>query len=174
MENRRIFEYLIAAALIGIGVPVFALLGAREGERVAAIAYPPGPGGAAEEAPGPRDFKDAVTASADGIERGRRLYAVNCVACHGAAGDGKGPGAAGLVPAPRDFLDPRARWTRGRGPLDLYATLTEGNSGTAMPGFSASLSVEDRWALVHYVGSLPGVKDGHQPLDEAAAAAWRP
>lgn len=171
MENRRIFEYLIVAALIGIGVPVFAVLGAQEGERVAAIAYPRE---AAEEAPKPRDFKDVVLASQGGIDRGRELFARNCVACHGTAGDGKGAGAAGLTPPPRDFLDPKARWTRGRGPLDLYATLTEGNPGTAMPGFSASLSVADRWALVHYIGSLPGAKDGHQPLDEAAAAAWRP
>ena len=35
--------------------------------------------------------------------RGRLVYQVYCVACHGAEGHGDGPAAAGLKPPPRDF-----------------------------------------------------------------------
>ncbi len=162
VDNRRTFEYCLMAAAIALGVPVSALLGAHQGEKTAAYAYPREQ---APAAPAERDWKSVVLASADAVEKGRTLFQANCVACHGAAGDGKGAAAAALVPAPRDFLDPRARWTRGRGPVEIYQTLTEGNPGTAMPGFAASLPPADRWALVHYLASLPGVKDGHAPLD---------
>jgi mono/diheme cytochrome c family protein len=171
MENRRAAEYFIMAMAIGLGVPVFALLGAQEGGKEAAVAYP-----AAREAPAPIavDYAGMVLASAAGVEKGRELFQRNCTACHGAHGDGKGPAASALTPAPRDFLDPKAKWTRGRGPLQIYQTLTEGNPGTAMPPFGAALSVPDRWALVHYLGSLPGVKDQFEPLDAVAASQWKP
>jgi hypothetical protein len=43
-----------------------------------------------------------------------------------------------------------------------------------MVGFSNNLSVQDRWALVHYLGTLPGVSGQFKPVDEALAAAWKP
>eukprot|EP01041_Mallomonas_annulata_P026479 gene26479-47809_t len=36
---------------------------------------------------------------------GAKLYTENCAACHGATGDGRGPSAAGLDPAPIAFAD---------------------------------------------------------------------
>jgi mono/diheme cytochrome c family protein len=171
MDNRRIAEYFIVAAAIGLGVPVFAVLGSQEGEREAAIAYPRE---APPAAPQERDYASEVLYSAGNAEKGGELFQRNCVACHGAHADGKGLGAAGLTPPPRDFLDPKAKWTRSREPMDIYRTLSEGNPGTAMPPFSVSLSVADRWALVHYLGTLPGVKDQFRPMDAVAAAAWKP
>lgn len=171
MENRRITEYFFMAMAIGLGVPVFAILGAQEGERDAALAYPPA---VEAQAPVQVDYAALVLVSESGIEKGRELFQRNCTACHGTHGDGKGPGAAGLTPAPRDFLDPKAKWTRGRSPLNIYQTLSEGNPGTAMPPFAAALPVADRWALVHYLGTLPGVKDQFEPMDAVAASQWKP
>lgn len=172
MDNRRIVEYFLVAMAIGLGVPVFALLGAEQGESDAAIAYPRAAPEAA--APAEKSYAKLLLASPEGAEKGRDLFARNCVACHGANADGKGAGAAGLTPPPRDFLDPKAKWTRSRQPMDIYRTLSEGNPGTAMPPFGFSLPVEDRWALVHYLGTLPGVKDQFQPVDTLAAASWKP
>lgn len=173
MENRRLTEYFLMAMAIGLGVPVFAILGYQEGGRQAAYAYATD-AAKPEEASAPADYSRFVLASADGVEKGRGIYQRNCIACHGPHGDGKGPAASALTPSPRDFLDPKAKWTRGREPLQIYQTLTEGNPGTAMPPFAVSLPVADRWALVHYLGSLPGVKDQFQPLDAVAASRWKP
>jgi len=56
------------------------------------------------------DAKPAATASANTvtpamIERGRGIYKVNCVACHGDTGKGDGPAAAALKPPPRNHTD---------------------------------------------------------------------
>lgn len=173
MKNRRIFEYFLVAMAIGLGVPIFALLGARDGEREAAFAYPKTEE-AVPAAPAAKDYKAMVLASPDAVEKGKSLFQVNCVACHGALADGKGAAAAALTPPPRNFLDPKAKWTRGREPLNIYESISSGSPGTAMPPYAISLSVSDRWALVHYIGSLPGVKDQFKPMDEIAAAAWKP
>lgn len=173
MDNRRIFEYCLTAAVIALGMPVFALLGAQEGERLASLAYSPEEA-APPAAPAEKDWKTVVTASADAVTKGEALFRANCVACHGEQADGNGAAAAALKPAPRNFLDPKAKWTRSRSALDIYTTLSEGSPGTAMVSFSVSLTPQDRWALVHYIGSLPGVKEGHTALDEATAAAWKP
>ena len=42
-------------------------------------------------------------AFAGDAEAGQPKYDMFCVTCHGEAGKGDGPGAAGLEPAPRDF-----------------------------------------------------------------------
>lgn len=171
MPNRRVFDYFVLAMAIGLGVPVFAVFGSLRGEADAALAYPPR---VETSAPIQMDYARIVLPSETAIAKGKKIFAGTCSACHGAEADGQGPAAGALKPPPRNFLDPDAKYTRGRSPLDLYATLSEGNPGTAMPGFSASLSVEDRWAVIHYLGTLPGLEGKSQPLDDDAAAAWRP
>ena len=67
-------------------------------------------------------------------ERGQRLFAQACAACHGSEGQGDGPGAADLDPAPRDLT---ARHFRFRStanglhprPEDLTRTIREGLPG---------------------------------------------
>jgi len=85
------------------------------------------------------------------IARGSALYQEQCVACHGARGDGDGPAAAQLDPPPIAFTD--ADRARSRSLYSLYEAISQGVAGTAMPSYS-SLSVEDRWALSFYVGTL--------------------
>ena len=79
------------------------------------------------------------------------LYQEHCSSCHGASGAGDGPAAAGLSPAPADFLD-NAR-QKQRSVFALYNTLNTGVAGTAMPSF-AKLSEDERWTLAFYVGQL--------------------
>lgn len=79
------------------------------------------------------------------------LYAETCAGCHGAAGQGNGPYAAALTPAPTDFTD-RARAAE-HSVMGLYETLSSGVEGTAMTSF-ANLSDIQRWSLAFYVGSL--------------------
>lgn len=52
--------------------------------------------------------KVAITAQ-DRLEAGA-LFNNRCAACHGIAGTGTGPGAAGLNPKPRDYTD--SQWQK--------------------------------------------------------------
>ena len=170
MTNKRTLEFFFLAALLGIGAPVATLIGVAHGEKQAVIAYPH-----TETARIPNvDYKDIVMGTPGDEEKGHALFQTNCVACHGPAADGQGPAATALKPAPRNFIDPQEKWTHGRNLPDIYHTISNGSPGTAMVGFSASLSVQDRWAIVHYLASLPGVKGQYLPMEEAIAAAWRP
>ncbi|HEX2762704.1 MAG TPA: FTR1 family protein [Allosphingosinicella sp.] len=105
----------------------------------------------------PRAIPDAA--------RGAALYARNCAACHGAAGDGKGPMAAGLDPPPIAFAD-RAR-ARERSLFALYQVIDQGLEGTAMQSFG-QLPDADKWALAFQAGrfAYPGA------LAERGRAIW--
>jgi mono/diheme cytochrome c family protein len=93
------------------------------------------------------------------LRRGRSLFVMHCVTCHGDQGRGDGPSArlhakrSGY--APRDLSRP-----------DVQAGLTDGEmfwkigmgwrpSGRiVMPGVRSEVSEEDRWRIVLYVRSL--------------------
>ena len=81
------------------------------------------------------------------LARGAALYAANCASCHGLTGDGRGPDAAKLKPAPVAFRDTGR--ARERSPFALYQVVGQGLDGTAMRSFS-ELPSQDRWALAFY------------------------
>jgi high-affinity iron transporter len=85
------------------------------------------------------------------VARGAQLYASLCTSCHGANGQGDGPAAKGLEPAPSNFHD-AGRMSR-RSAYALYNTITLGVAGTSMVPF-ANLPEDDRWALAFYVSAL--------------------
>jgi len=79
------------------------------------------------------------------------LYAARCAACHGSSGDGAGPQAAALSPAPSNFRDVKRQ--SARSVFGLFNTITLGVNGTAMPAFT-DLSGEERWKLAFYVSQF--------------------
>jgi mono/diheme cytochrome c family protein len=81
------------------------------------------------------------------LQRGRVVYAQNCMVCHGDRGQGA-PAAAGLIPA-RDFTTPQARaeLTRER----MLTAVTQGRPNTAMASFANRLPAADIEAVVDYV-----------------------
>ncbi|CAN5282760.1 cytochrome c/FTR1 family iron permease [soil metagenome] len=85
------------------------------------------------------------------MARGDALFATNCAACHGAAGDGHGPNAAKLATPPIAFTD--LGRARQRSPFALYQVITQGLDGTAMQSF-AGLPDQDRWALAFRAGGF--------------------
>lgn len=84
----------------------------------------------------------------DLVAQGQQLYIAQCASCHGDKGLGDGPAAGGIKP--RNFTAPDSDWKNGRAPAQLFKTLTQGIASGGMPAFS-TLSVEKRWALVHFV-----------------------
>ncbi|MBI2307356.1 MAG: c-type cytochrome [Rhodocyclales bacterium] len=89
------------------------------------------------------------------LQKGRTLYAHNCVACHGERGQGA-PITTGVVP-PRDFASPQARaeLTRER----MIQSVTKGRPNTAMAPFADRLSGEDIGAVVDYIRAALMVPD---------------
>lgn len=97
-------------------------------------------------------LRNPVAKTADSIARGRSLYQLNCVSCHGEDYRGSGPASAGMNPLPSDL---RARHTQ----VDLsegalFWVITNGSTGTAMPAWKQLLSENDRWHLVNFIRSL--------------------
>ncbi len=90
------------------------------------------------------------------------LYAKNCAACHGEAGDGQGPGAAALAAqgmgqhgdmqmsaGPTAFNEPGSM-LGGTGEI-YYAKLRRGGMGTGMPAFGPIFTPAETWQLVDYL-----------------------
>lgn len=89
--------------------------------------------------------------TAPDVSKGETLYAQHCAACHGVEGEGDGPAAKGLEPAPSSFqdLDRMAQ----RSAYGLYNTITLGVDGTSMASFK-QLSEDERWALAFYASVM--------------------
>lgn len=85
------------------------------------------------------------------IKAAAGLYAQNCATCHGVQGQGDGPLANSLTPAPTDFHE-LARHDQ-RSVFALYNVISQGVEGTAMTAFT-DLNDEQRWALAYYVAQL--------------------
>lgn len=79
------------------------------------------------------------------------LFQQNCTSCHGMSGEGDGPLASRLDPAPTDFTDQGRAINRSI--LGLYESISQGIDETSMPPFQ-QLSEQERWSLAFYVGSL--------------------
>lgn len=100
------------------------------------------------------------------LDRGAQLYAENCGSCHGESGQGDGPLALGMEPAPTDFHD--ADRAGQRSLFGLYNTITLGVAGTPMPA-RPDLSDMERWALAFYVGGMYA----DAALIQAGNSAWQ-
>ena len=89
--------------------------------------------------------QNPLPATPESIARGRLIYLANCASCHGTDGNGNGPHADGLLPAPGAIGSRIAEL----GDSELYDLVTGGRVGTPMPAFATSLSENDRWDLVN-------------------------
>lgn len=93
-----------------------------------------------------------VKMSQQSIDRGKELFSQNCIVCHGENGDGKGPRAAELNPAPADL---RAHMPFHTDP-QFFSFIANGFPGTAMPAWKDQISTEDIWNLLNYLRSAFG------------------
>ena len=101
------------------------------------------------------------------VKAGKPLYLRECSACHGERGDGKGPAAAFLDPAPRNFLQKQFKFrTTGSGEppatADILRTLERGLPGSAMPSF-AFLPEQERKQIAAWVLNVADLIDDGEP-----------
>ncbi len=105
----------------------------------------------------PPELKLTADNADDLIRRGREVFTINCMPCHGASGDGQGITNTYGVPV---AANPLARlnmlsqdtYPDGR----LFETITKGKG--MMSGYGHNISVRDRWAVIAYVHTLQAAK----------------
>jgi len=94
-------------------------------------------------------LKNPLPASPETLARGKQLYEIYCLVCHGVSGQGDGRvGAKFGLPIPP--LNDPAVVERPDG--YLYGTIREG--GFIMPRYAEVMSPDERWAVVHYMRGL--------------------
>ena len=99
-----------------------------------------------------RSMTNPLPVSPETVNKGAKVYAENCVSCHGKTGLGDGEAGRSLSPPPGNLAwlsqMPMAQWD-----AFTYWTIAEGGAqfGTAMPAFKATLSKDDIWAVTAYI-----------------------
>ena len=103
-------------------------------------------------------MKNPFAGDAPAIELGRVQFRVSCAGCHGlrATGGRSGPDLT------------RGTFAAGGADAELYRVISDGITGTEMPGFGGSLQDDERWRLVSYVRSLSSQDTAPIPGDPAA------
>lgn len=88
------------------------------------------------------------------VERGRLLYSVTCIQCHGSEYNGNGIVGVALVTHPADLT---SDIVQNKLDSDLFNTISNGiivKGVIHMPALNENLTVRDRWDLVNFIRSL--------------------
>lgn len=97
--------------------------------------------------------KNPVAADAGSIARGKRLYARECLSCHGATGKGDGSDAADLEKKPANL---RSSATQHQSDGALFWKISEGRR--PMPAMRKKWSEQQRWDVVNYIRTFKNSK----------------
>lgn len=95
-------------------------------------------------------LKNPVQPTEANARKGKELFGVFCVPCHGESGRGDGPVGGKYVPTPAD-LTPSGHGSH-HSDGQLFAIISSGYGG--MPAFRADLPPQERWLIVTYLRAL--------------------
>jgi cytochrome c len=108
----------------------------------------------------PMDLPEPPAFSEESAKQGEAVYKeIGCALCHGELARGDGSSAPTLKDDWGHHIRPAdltQRWTFRGGPgrKDIFRAFTTALSGSPMPSYADSLSVEKRWQLTDYIWSL--------------------
>jgi mono/diheme cytochrome c family protein len=90
-----------------------------------------------------------VTGSRELLERGQKVFTINCAVCHGATGQGNGITTKyGLLGVANYHQDKYRQMADGQ----IFNTITNGYN--SMMAYGDKVTVKDRWAIVAYIRAL--------------------
>ena len=85
------------------------------------------------------------------IENGKYLYEKNCASCHGISGNGDGPMAHKLNPAPAKLSDSKLTGDTNTVAYDNFEVINVGIANTAMKSWAGILSETQIWDVTYYI-----------------------
>ncbi len=138
--NRLVKKTLILA-ILAVVIPVFT-----------GATYYNGGGDKWQAPPTAKDLANPMAkfkSNAKVLKAGAKLFALQCLTCHGESGKGDGPNAKFLEKRPKDLTDPAVQaQTDG----ELFWKITNGRA--PMPTFDKILNPNQRWMIVNYLRTL--------------------
>ncbi|MBI1797981.1 MAG: cytochrome c [Candidatus Eisenbacteria bacterium] len=91
------------------------------------------------------------------VAAGAKIYATNCVPCHGKAGHGDGPTGVALKPRPRDFASPKE--FKSKNDDEVFLVVSKGGPvlklSAGMPPWGGMLNKAQIWQVIAYVRGFP-------------------
>jgi mono/diheme cytochrome c family protein len=103
-------------------------------------------------------IQNPLEATKENVARGKELYSIHCIACHGEKGDGNGQlvvlpdGSDGPYTAVPPAYSKRLPEIKDG---NIFYSVSYGKG--MMGGYGYSLNVTERWQVIHYIKSLAGI-----------------
>jgi len=92
-----------------------------------------------------------ITKDVESLNRGKVLYEIHCLVCHGVNGLGDGPVGKKYVPDPMNLtLD----YVQTQPDGQVFYTISHGS--IAMPFYRDSIPAGDRWDVINYIKGVIG------------------
>jgi mono/diheme cytochrome c family protein len=93
-----------------------------------------------------------VKQSAAGMERGKKLYAIDCALCHGDNGNGKTDLATSMNVTLADWTDPKS--LADKPDQELFNDIRKGKGDKMPPEDTSRAKDDDIWNLIHYIRAM--------------------
>jgi mono/diheme cytochrome c family protein len=96
------------------------------------------------------NLKNPVKENATSMAENKRIYALDCIMCHGFEGDGKGDLAQEMKLTLHDWRDPASLRDFADG--ELFQIISKGKG--KMPGDEARMKPDQIWHMINFIRSF--------------------
>lgn len=93
------------------------------------------------------ELKNPISSSDENLEKGKQLYSIYCISCHGKKGDGNG-----YLAQAEKFEGIPSYAEREINAGSIYHVIMHGKN--LMGSHSSQLTYKERWQVIHYVEQL--------------------